>query len=55
MHFGYTEFNKMQYRATDVLRVLKVNTFPRSLTSCLILNMYFGVFFNKTFEGENSF
>ena len=41
MHFGYTEFNRMQYRATDVLRVLKVNTIPRSLTSCLILDILF--------------
>jgi hypothetical protein len=55
MYFGYTEFNRMQNMATDVFRVLKVNTLPRSPTSCLILAVYFGVFLRKNFERKNSF
>ena len=55
MNFGYAEFNIVQYRATDVLRVLKVNTLPKSITSYVLLNTYFGVFLSKNLEGNNSF
>ena len=48
MNFGYTD--RLQYRATDELRLLKVNTVPRSFTSCLILDMYFGVLSVKTLK-----
>jgi len=54
-HINECWLYKVQLNAVQgyrCLRVLKVNTLPRSITNCKFLDMYFKVFLGKNYEGK---